>query len=171
MKKLLFIFNPTAGKGSIKGHMSGILDAFTKEGWLATAYPTQCRGDAARMARELGAEFDRVVCAGGDGTLSEAVSGMMELSAPPPLAFLPSGSTNDCAKNLRLPTKPTQAAKIAAEGEPWAMDVGMLNDRYFIYVAAFGAFTDVAYATPQQEKRVLGRLARPRGAAVLGCRA
>lgn len=159
MKKMLFIYNPTSGKGQIRNRLAGLMDTFTQAGWLVTAYPTQCRGDAARMARELGAEFDRVVCAGGDGTLSEAVSGMMELSAPPPLAFLPSGSTNDCAKNLRLPTKPTQAAKIAAEGEPWAMDVGMLNDRYFIYVAAFGAFTDVAYDTPQELKNAFGHLA------------
>ncbi len=159
MKKLLFIYNPTSGKGQIRQRLAGLIDTFTRAGWLVTSYPTQCRGDAARMARELGAGFDRVVCAGGDGTLSEAVSGMMELSAPPPLAFLPSGSTNDCARNLRLPVRMDKAAQIAAGGAPCAMDVGRLNDRHFIYVAAFGAFTDVAYDTPQELKNAFGHLA------------
>ncbi len=159
MKKLLFIYNPTSGKGQIRQRLAGLIDTFTRAGWLVTAYPTQCRGDAARVARELGAGFDRVVCAGGDGTLSEAVSGMMELSAPPPLAFLPSGSTNDCARNLRLPVRMDKAAEIAAGGKPCAMDVGRLNDRHFIYVAAFGAFTDVAYDTPQELKNAFGHLA------------
>ncbi len=159
MKKLLFMYNPTSGKGQIRSRMAGLLDTFTQAGWLVTAYPTQCRGDAARMARELGPEFDRVVCAGGDGTLSETVSGMMELNAPPPLAFLPAGSTNDCAQNLRLPTNPAKAATIAAEGDPSPMDVGRLNDRHFVYVAAFGAFTDVAYDTPQELKNAFGHLA------------
>lgn len=159
MKKLLFLYNPTSGKGQIRQQLAKLLDTFTRGGWLVTAYPTQCRGDAARVARELASGFDRVVCAGGDGTLSETVGGMMELSAPPPLAFLPSGSTNDCAQNLRLPTNPTKAAQIAAEGEESPMDVGRLNDRHFIYVAAFGAFTDVAYDTPQELKNAFGHLA------------
>lgn len=159
MKKLLFIYNPTSGKGQIRQRLAGLIDTFTKAGWLVTAYPTQNKGDATRVARELGDDFDRVVCAGGDGTLSEVVSGMMGLSAPPPLAFLPAGSTNDCAYNLRLPAKPAQAAQIAAEGVPVPMDVGRLNDRRFIYVAAFGAFTDVAYDTPQDLKNAFGHLA------------
>lgn len=159
MKKLLFIYNPASGKGQIRQRLASLMDTFTKAGWLVTAYPTQCQGDAARMAREFGGEFDRVVCAGGDGTLSETVGGMMEVSAPPPLAFLPSGSTNDCAQNLRLPSKPALAAQIAAEGEPSPMDVGRLNGRHFVYVAAFGIFTDVAYDTPQELKNAFGHLA------------
>ncbi|MBE6956043.1 MAG: YegS/Rv2252/BmrU family lipid kinase [Ruminococcaceae bacterium] len=159
MKKLLFIYNPASGRGQVRQRLPGLLDTFTRAGWLVTAYPTQSKGDAARMARELGGGFDRIVCAGGDGTLSETVAGMMELSDPPALAFLPAGSTNDCAYNLRLPTKPAQAAQIAAEGVPVPMDVGRLNDRNFIYVAAFGAFTDVAYDTPQELKNAFGHLA------------
>lgn len=159
VKRLLFVYNPTSGKGLIRQRLATIIDTFTRGGWLVTAYPTQCRGDARRMVRELGGQFDRIVCAGGDGTLSEAVSGMMELDEGRPLAFLPFGSTNDCAQNLRLPTAPTKAAKIAAEGVPHPMDVGRLNDRNFIYVAAFGAFTDVAYDTPQELKNTFGHLA------------
>ncbi|MBQ3134298.1 MAG: YegS/Rv2252/BmrU family lipid kinase [Oscillospiraceae bacterium] len=159
MKNLLFLYNPTSGKGQIRQRLAGIIDTFTRGGWLVTAYPTQCRGDAGRMVREIGGRFERIVCAGGDGTLSETVSGMMELEEKCPLAFLPFGSTNDCAQNLRLPTGPVKAAQVAADGVPCPMDVGRLNDRHFIYVAAFGAFTDVAYDTPQELKNTFGHLA------------
>lgn len=159
MKTLLFIYNPTSGRGQVRQRLSSLINGFTQEGWLVTVYPTQSRGDAQRVARELGGSYDRVVCAGGDGTLSETVAGMLELEAPPPLAFLPAGSTNDCAQNLRLPARLDQAAKVAAQGQIFPMDVGRLNEKPFIYVAAFGAFTEVAYDTPQELKNTFGHLA------------
>ena len=160
MNKLLFIFNPTSGTGQIKTALSTVLDVFTKAGWITTSYPTQCKGDAARTAQELGGSFDRVICAGGDGTLSETVSGLLKLKAPPPLGYIPFGSTNDCATTLKLPRKPREAALVAAgTGVPTPVDVGMLNDTAFVYVAAFGAFTKVAYDTPQDLKNTFGHLA------------
>ena len=114
MQKLLLIYNPTSGKGRVAEGLSAVLDVFTKSGWLTTVYPTQHKGDAARIVRELGHEYDRVVCAGGDGTLSETVTGMMSLENPPLLGYIPFGSTNDCATTLDLPKVPTQAALIAA---------------------------------------------------------
>lgn len=160
MNKLLFIFNPTSGTGQIKTALSTVLDVFTKAGWITTSYPTQCKGDAARTAQELGGSFDRVICAGGDGTLSETVSGLLKLKAPPPLGYIPFGSTNDCAATLKLPRKPREAALVAAgTGVPVPIDTGRLNGRPFIYVAAFGAFTKVAYDTPQELKNTFGHLA------------
>lgn len=160
MKKLLFIYNPTAGKGQITGNLSAVLDVFTKEGWLVTAYPTQGKGDAARVAKELAPQFQRVVCAGGDGTLSETVSGLVTLEAPPLLGYIPFGSTNDCATTLGLPRDPREAAAIAAgKGVARPSDIGQLNGHPFVYVAAFGAFTKVAYGTPQDLKNTLGHLA------------
>ena len=160
MQKLLFIYNPTSGKGRVAEGLSSILDVFTKSGWLTTAYPTQHRGDAARIVRELGHEYDRVVCAGGDGTLSETVTGLMDLSSPPLLGYIPFGSTNDCATTLDLPKIPTQAALIAArDGVPRESDIGKLNGKPFVYVAAFGAFTQVAYETSQDLKNTFGHLA------------
>ena len=157
---LLFIYNPTAGKGQVSEGLSPILDVFTKAGWLVTAYPTQGRGDATRAARELGPHFERVVCAGGDGTLSETVTGLMALEDPPLLGYIPFGSTNDCATNLDLPKVPVQAAAIAAgEGVPRPSDIGKLNGQPFVYVAAFGAFTQVSYDTPQNLKNTFGHLA------------
>lgn len=160
MKNLLFLYNPTAGKGQIADSLSPILDILTKTGWLVTAYPTQSKGDAARVARELGPRYDRVVCAGGDGTLSETVSGLMEVEQPPILGYIPFGSTNDCAVNLDLPKVPAQAALIAGStGVPRPSDIGRLNGQPFVYVAAFGAFTQVSYETPQEMKNLFGHLA------------
>ena len=160
MEPLLLIYNPTAGKGQLPDELAAVLDEFTKANWLVTAYPTQGKGDAARAARELGPRFHRVVCAGGDGTLSETVTGLMQLEKPPILGYIPFGSTNDCAANLGLPRIPRQAAAIAAgQGVPRPSDIGKLNGRPFVYVAAFGAFTKVAYETPQDLKNTFGHLA------------
>lgn len=160
MNRLLFIYNPTSGTGQVKGALADVLDVFAKAGWITTAYPTQCKGDAVRIAREMGPQFDRVVCAGGDGTLSETAGGLMDLKDPPPLGYIPFGSTNDCAATLKLPRKPREAALVAAgTGLTLPMDVGRLNGKPFIYVAAFGAFTKVAYDTPQELKNTFGHLA------------
>ena len=160
MNRLLFIFNPTSGTGQVKAALAPILDVFTKAGWITTSYPTQCKGDATRVARELSPQFDRVICAGGDGTLSEVVSGLTEVKDPPPLGYIPFGSTNDCATTLHLPRKPREAALVAAgTGVPVPIDIGRLNGKPFIYVAAFGAFTKVAYDTPQDLKNTFGHLA------------
>lgn len=159
MKKLLFIFNPLAGKGSIRGHLPGILDAFTKAGWLVTAYPTQRKGDATRIAAELGSQYDRVVCSGGDGTLSETIAGLRTLENSPILGYLPAGTTNDFSKNMHLPKALEEAAHIAVTGPVRKCDVGLFNQKSFIYVAAFGAFTDVPYTTPQEFKSTFGHLA------------
>ncbi len=160
MQRLLFVYNPTSGTGRIKSELAGVVDTFTKAGWLTTVYPTQEKGDAARAVRELGGQFQRVVCAGGDGTLSEVASGLLALDCPPPLGYVPFGSTNDCAATLHLPRSSSRAALVAAgAGEPTPVDMGLLNGRPFVYVAAFGAFTKVAYDTPQDLKKTFGHLA------------
>ena len=160
MKRLLFVYNPTSGKGAITGNVTTIVDAFTKAGWLVTIYPTQGSGDATRVTRELAPQFDRVVCCGGDGTLSETAAGLLALPQPPLLGYIPSGSTNDCAATLRIPQGYKPAAELAAgDTPPLKWDIGTLNDRPFVYVAAFGAFTEVAYDTPQELKNTFGHLA------------
>lgn len=159
MKPLLFIYNPHAGKGISRERVPIVLDTFTQAGWLVTAYPTQGKADAAELAAQIGGQFERVVCCGGDGTLSETISGLMTLEHPPVLGYLPAGTTNDFARTLHLPRMPENAARAAACGTPFPCDVGWFNGRAFIYVAAFGAFTDVSYDTPQGAKNTLGHLA------------
>ena len=160
MKRMLFVYNPTAGKGAAASHLSMMVDTFTKAGWLTAVYPTQGKQDATRAVRELGAYYDRVVCCGGDGTLSETAAGLMGLSRPPVLGYIPSGSTNDCAATLHIPRSYKKAAELAAgERELLRWDIGSLNGQSFVYVAAFGAFTEVAYDTPQDLKNTFGHLA------------
>lgn len=159
MRSLLYIYNPHAGKGKALHWLSQALDAFTKAGWLVTAYPTQSRSDATRAARELGGRFDRVVCCGGDGTLHEVITGLMDLPERPAVGYLPTGTTNDFSRNLHLPRSVTGKVETAAGGVPRAVDIGRFNGDHFVYVAAFGAFTDVAYDTPQSFKNVFGHLA------------
>ena len=160
MKKLLFIYNPASGKGTVRGRLARVVETFAQQGWQVTVHPTRGKGDATRVVQEQGKDYQRVVCAGGDGTLSETVSGLVTLKEPPELGYIPTGSTNDCAYNLRLPVNIAKAAELAAgDGELASLDVGFLNDRPFVYVAAFGAFTTVAYDTPQQMKNAFGHMA------------
>lgn len=160
MKKLLFIYNLHAGKGTLRGRLAPILDALTAE-WDVTVHPTRGVGDATTVARDRAGEFDRIVCSGGDGTLHEVVSGLMELppQGRPTVGYIPAGSTNDFAKNLELPRTLEELAQVAAAGVPRPVDVGKFNDQNFLYVAAFGAFTDLSYSTPQQAKNLFGHLA------------
>ena len=136
-----------------------MVDTFTKAGYLVTVWPTQGKADAAHVAARQGWWYDRVVCCGGDGTLSETVSGLLTLDTPPVLGYIPAGTTNDFAKNLGLPRGVEKAAAVAAEGTPRPCDMGRFNDRTFVYVAAFGVFTDVSYDTPQEFKSAFGHLA------------
>ncbi len=159
MKKLLFIFNPTAGKSKIKTKLVEILDVFVKAGYMPVAYPTQCREDAKNIVLEYAHKFDLVVCSGGDGTLNEVVTGMVEQLAPVPIGYIPTGSTNDYAKSLGIPGDMIKAAQMAVEGAIFKTDIGQFNNSTFVYVAAFGLFTDVSYQTSQELKNVLGHAA------------
>ena len=161
MKRLLFIYNPHAGRQKVRNNLCAILDVFAHAGYLITTYPTKAQGDAAAAAATLAPGYDRVVCCGGDGTLNETVSGLMRIPAElrPVLGYIPTGTTNDFARNLSLPRGMEKMAEVACGGVPRACDLGRVRDRWFTYVAAFGLFTDVSYATPQNAKNLLGHMA------------
>ena len=159
MKKLLFVVNGHSGKGKIKNKLLDIIDIMIKEGYHVQVHTTQEREDATKVVREQAKYYDLVVCSGGDGTLDEAVTGMMQSEVRTPLGYIPAGSTNDFANSLEIPKDMIQAAKTAVLGVPFSCDVGEFNGDYFIYVAAFGIFTDVSYATSQELKNALGHVA------------
>lgn len=158
-KKMLFVYNPRAGKAQIKNRLSDILDIFVKNHYLVTVYPTQKSGDAVKAIKELAGDFDRVVCSGGDGTFDEVITGMMQAGYKIPVGYIPAGSTNDFGGSLQIPKDMLQAAKTAVAGKQFACDIGAFNDDIFVYIAAFGIFTDVSYETNQQMKNVLGHMA------------
>lgn len=161
MKKLMLIINPAAGRGGFKSGLGEALDLLDKGGFRTTLYFTSGRGDATEFAERFAADFDVVACVGGDGTLSEVFAGLMRIENPPMLGYIPMGTANDVATTLGLPKNDTiGAARRIIEGEPHPFDVGGFGDNeYFAYIAAFGAFTEVSYATPQNQKKLLGHLA------------
>lgn len=160
LKKMMLLINPNAGRGGYRQVLGEILHVFHQAGFRVTVFFTDGPGQAAQLVAEHVQDFDRVVCMGGDGTLSETVSGLMACERRPPLGYVPMGTTNDCAATLGLSRNPVAAARTAANGRPFALDVGRFgDDGYFTYVAAFGAFTEVSYETPQGQKHVLGFLA------------
>ena len=158
-KRLLFIFNPRSGKGQIRMKLLGIIDVFVKGGYEVIARPTQGPGDATEIVTEYADSVELIVCSGGDGTLDEVVSGLMKAEAAVPLGYIPAGSTNDFANSLQISKNMVQAARDIMEGSQFSYDVGAFNNKNFIYIAAFGLFTDVSYETDQHLKNVLGHLA------------
>jgi len=161
MKQLLFVYNPKAGRQRAKTILSDVLTVFAQEGYQITVRPTLKRGDATQVVADTAAGYDRVVCCGGDGTLNETVRGLLTLppGQRPILGYIPAGTTNDFSRNINLPRSTQQLALVACGGVPRAIDVGELLDRQFLYIAAFGLFTDVSYSTPQASKNLLGHLA------------
>ena len=159
MKKLLFIFNPSSGKARIRTQLFEIVEFYTTQGYQVTVYPTSETGDAYSFLNILEDVYDLIVCSGGDGTLNEVVTGLLDSRNETLLGYIPSGSTNDFGRSIGIPTELGIALGISCTGNPQKLDVGRLNNRYFVYVAAFGAFTRVSYETPQKMKNVLGHLA------------
>lgn len=158
-QRLLFIYNPHSGVGKVKTQLSDILEAMVQAGYEVTVHPTQAAGDAAQVAAEHAGDYDLVVCCGGDGTLDETVSGLMKGNIHVPLGYIPAGSTNDFAASLQLPKNMGKAAEVAVGGQDFPCDVGLFEDEYFIYVAAFGLFTEVSYQTSQELKNMIGHAA------------
>lgn len=158
-KALMLIVNPRAGRSRSLAPLLNAISLFSEADYLVSLRQTTAQGDATRFVRENGAAFDRIVCYGGDGTLNETVTGLMDLPVPPPLGYIPGGSTNDFAASLHLSDQPAEAAKQILDSSGKKLDVGTFNGRPFVYVASFGAFTKASYSAPQSAKNDLGHLA------------
>ncbi len=159
-KKMLFIYNPNAGRGKIRTKLSQIIEVFAT-GYELIVYPTKKKLDAREKVKEYATREDCgvIICSGGDGTLNEVISGLMENNVSMPVGYIPSGTTNDFGYSLRIPKDMVKAAQIIMRGTTLLCDVGRINDNFFTYTAAFGLFSDVSYETPQNAKNILGRLA------------
>ena len=166
-KKLLLTANIHAGKGEVRNYLPDMIDYFTALGWDVTCRPSQRRRDLPGYIRENAGDYQLLVSCGGDGTLNETITGLIQCGSPPPLAYLPAGTVNDFASSLKIPKDMELSAQLVDSGVPFRCDIGRFNikpeadtgSEFFSYVAAFGAFTDVAYQTPQPIKQVLGRMA------------
>ena len=156
MKKLLLIVNPVTAKQTVSPVLFDLVDLFEKGGYEIRVHITQHKDDTQETVKRLGEQFDTVVCAGGDGTLNETVSAVLELEHKPEIGYLPTGTTNDFAVSWGIPRRPLEAAARIVSSEPVPTDVNLFCGRPYIYVAAFGAFTEASYSTPQNMKQNLG---------------
>jgi len=160
-KKLMLIVNPAAGRSGYKENFAEAMHELDEGGYRTTLYFTSRSGEASELASKYASDYDYAMCIGGDGTLSEMLAGLMSLEKRPYVGYLPMGTANDVATTIELPKNDClAAARKFMQGKPHSFDLGGFGDKgYFAYIAAFGAFTEVSYATPQTQKKALGHLA------------
>ena len=159
MKKMLLIVNPYAGVRKITRCLTDVIGIFNRAGYEVVTHITAGRDDATQQALQWADKVDMIVCAGGDGTYNETVTGILRSGHDTCVGYIPCGSTNDLAASLNLSTNILTASREIVEGEPTPFDVGQFGDRYFSYIASFGAFTKASYATSQDMKNTLGHTA------------
>ena len=159
MKKLLYIYNPMSGQKTIGNHLSEIVEYFSKKSYFPTVYATQKANDAREKVKEFSKEYEEILVSGGDGTLDEVVSGLLKSEEKSIIGYIPTGSTNDFSRSLKIPTDIKKATKLAINGETMDIDVGKFNSKFFTYVAAFGSIAQVSYETDQSMKNIFGRFA------------
>ncbi len=159
-KKLLIITNPRSGKGKIKNDLLKIVQIFSDADYDVTVYPTKQPGDATLKAQSLNnGEFDRIVVCGGDGTLNEVITGIMNKGLECTLGYIPYGTLNEWSSGLNISRNAIIAAQDIITGTHSRLDIGKFGDKYFSYTASFGAFTEASYSAPQEIKNVLGQAA------------
>ena len=158
--KTLFIYNPNAGHMQIKYNLYDVLNTLSIEYKDLVVYASEKTKDIVNYVKKNGSKYELIIVSGGDGSLSETINGIMSLKKKPKLGYIPAGSTNDYASSLKLSKDMKKCAKqIVDHKDIKKIDIGKFNNDYFVYVAAFGAFTEVAYSTPQDIKNAIGHLA------------
>jgi diacylglycerol kinase (ATP) len=160
MKRARLIYNPTSGRELIRRHLPDILEKLEKAGYEASCHATTGAGDATLAARiAVERKYDVVIAAGGDGTINEVVNGLAEQEYRPKLGIIPAGTTNDFARALQIPRDINAAVDIITRGELIPVDIGRINDKYFINIAGGGRITELTYEVPSKLKTMLGQLA------------
>ena len=161
MKKVLYIFNAKAGHGAavIRKYLLDIVQKCNENGCSVTIITTKYQGHATELVKEYAQYFDIILCSGGDGTVNEVVNGLLDSGADRPIAYIPTGTTNDYGSSLGLPTEISRCLNTLSGNDTFVVDVGKLNEKSFVYVAALGTPVKVTYTTPQEEKNTWGYMA------------
>ena len=160
MKKLLLIVNPCSGRAKMRGELLRVTEIFSNADYEVTVYPTKARGDATKRASLISEnEYDIIVVCGGDGTLNEVITGLMQAGINCKLGYIPSGTLNEWSSGLNISRSIPQAARDIINGKEITLDIGKFGNKYFSYTASFGAFTSASYSAPQEVKNVLGQAA------------
>ena len=158
-KKIYLLYNPKSGKETVKASLSDIIERFSAAGFEITVRPTSYSGEATKITANIADKYDILVCCGGDGTLNEVVTGNLVRKMPLNIGYIPCGSTNDFGRTIYGDIGILQAVDQIVGKHQNQIDCGKLEDRTFIYAAAFGLFTDISYETPHSEKAALGHAA------------
>jgi diacylglycerol kinase (ATP) len=157
--KCIFVYNPNSGKGKIKKKLEYVKKTLEDKFDEVALYSTKSQEDTIRVAKEACGKYDALIFSGGDGTFNDIVCGVANEPARPVLGYIPSGTVNDIARNLKIPKNLKKALRIIIEGHKINHDIGKVNDQYFMYVVATGTFTGSSYRTKQKIKKVFGKLA------------
>ncbi len=155
----IYIFNPTSGRQKNSKFRDYVADELKKTFEKVDIRPTQKAGDAEMFAREACGVYDVLVVSGGDGTMNEVINGVANQENRPKIGYIPTGTTNDLAHSLKIPKNVKRAVEIIKKGNSTTHDIFKVNERFGIYVCAFGLFTSTSYAASQKSKKKLGRLA------------
>lgn len=158
-KKLFFVVNPHSGTMKAGSKLLKMIEILSNGGYSVTVYPTKCRGDGTDVVKYIPDDTDVIVVCGGDGTLNEVITGMMNTGKMFKIGYIPAGTQNEWSSGLKIPRKLVDASKVITEGQLVNLDIGSFNDKYFTYTASFGALTEASYNTPQEVKNVLGQAA------------
>lgn len=159
-KRLLLIVNPCSGKAKMRTELLRVVEILSGADYEVTVYPTKDKGDATVKVASLAQnEFDVIVVCGGDGTLNEVITGLMQSGVKCKLGYIPSGTLNEWSSGLNISKVIKDAAKDIVTGRELLLDIGKFGDKYFSYTASFGAFTSASYSAPQEIKNVLGQAA------------
>ncbi|MDQ0300488.1 diacylglycerol kinase (ATP) [Salibacterium salarium] len=161
MERARVIYNPTSGREHMKKQLPYVLDRLETEGYETSAHMTKGEEDAKEEARRAGrAGFDVVIAAGGDGTIFEVVNGLAELEHRPKLGLIPAGTTNDLARALGIDGSNIESVcDVICSNNVQPVDIGKVNNQYFINIAAGGKLTELTYDTPSKLKTMLGQFA------------
>ncbi|MGE7622435.1 diacylglycerol kinase [Viridibacillus sp. NPDC096237] len=160
MKRARIIYNPTSGREIFKKHLPEVLEKLEVAGYEASCHATTCAGDATTAAKAaVERKFDVIIAVGGDGTLNEVVAGVSGFEERPQIGLIPMGTTNDFARAVHIPRDISKAVDIIIKGDTIPVDVGLVNDRYFINIAGGGRITELTYEVPSKLKTMIGQLA------------
>lgn len=159
--RMMLLINPVAGRTALSSQLISVIDTFVKAGYEVNTVTTQNVEHLEQCAIDSRGKYDLLVCCGGDGTLNLTAGALCRIDRAerPLLGYIPCGTTNDFATSRGIPSDPTDAAKCIAEGNVHSIDVGFFGEKNYVYVAAFGVFADVSYATPRQMKKNIGHAA------------
>lgn len=157
--KCYYIYNPKSGKGKIYKYLNYIINELKTIYDIVDVHESKSSADIVDSVRTASDLYDAIVFSGGDGTFNDVACGLAACSNRPILGYIPMGTGNDIARNLKIPVNPKKALKIIKQQKYIYHDVGKINDQYFIYVAALGSGSSASFTTNHQTKKVLGRFA------------